>query len=166
MQINRCCGSGLEAIHLACAKINSGSAECVIAGGTESMSMVPMTGYKSALNYNISNTNPEYYLNMGLTAEKLALKYKITREESDLFSYNSHQKAINAIEKNLFKNEILPIDVERKKLIKIEGEDPGSPENPKMIKKFIYCTGITTILFIIIYLLMKFEYLNLRNIII
>ena len=60
---------------------------------------------------------------------------------------------------------ILPIDVERKKLIKIEGEDPGSPEDPKMIKKFIYCTGISTILFIIIYLLMKFEYLNLRNII-
>ena len=110
--INRYCGSGLEAIHLACAKINSGSAECVIAGGTESMSMVPMTGYKSALNYNISNTNPEYYLNMGLTAEKLALKYKITREESDFFSYNSHQKAIKAIEKNLFKDEILPIDID------------------------------------------------------
>ena len=61
---------------------------------------------------------------------------------------------------------ILPIDVERKKLVKIEGEDPGSPENPKMIKKFIYCTVITTILFTIIYLLMKFEYLNLRNILI
>ena len=61
---------------------------------------------------------------------------------------------------------ILPIDVERQKLIKIEGEDSGSPENPKMLKKFIYCTGITTILFAIIYLLMKFEYLNLRNILI
>ena len=61
---------------------------------------------------------------------------------------------------------ILPIDVERKKLVKIEGEDPGAPENPKMIKKFIYCTVITTILFAIIYLLMKFEYLNLRNILI
>ena len=60
---------------------------------------------------------------------------------------------------------ILPIDVERKKLIKIDGEDPGSPENPKMLKKFIYSTGITTVLFVIIYLLMKFEYLNLRNII-
>ena len=60
---------------------------------------------------------------------------------------------------------ILPIDVERRKSIKIEGEDPGSPENPKMFKKFFYCTGITTILFVIIYLLMKFEYLNLRNII-
>ena len=110
--INRYCGSGLEAIHLACAKINSGSAECVIAGGTESMSMVPMTGYKSALNYNISKSNPEYYLNMGLTAEKLALKYKITREESDLFSYNSHKKAIKAIDKNLFKDEILPIGID------------------------------------------------------
>ena len=61
---------------------------------------------------------------------------------------------------------ILPIDVERKKMVKIDGEDPGSPENPKMLKKFIYCTGITTILFIMIYFLMKFEYLNLRNIII
>ena len=61
---------------------------------------------------------------------------------------------------------ILPIDVERKKIVKIEGEDPGSPENPKMLKKFFYCTGITTILFIIIYYLIKFEYLNLRNIII
>jgi len=61
---------------------------------------------------------------------------------------------------------ILPIDVERKKIIKIDGEDPGSPENPRMFKKFIYCTGITTILFIVIYLLMKFEYLNLRNILI
>jgi len=60
---------------------------------------------------------------------------------------------------------ILPIDVERNKVVKIDGEDPGSPENPKMPKKFVYCTGITTILFIIIYLLMKFEYLNLRNII-
>ena len=61
---------------------------------------------------------------------------------------------------------ILPIDVERKKIVKVDGEDPGSPENPKMLKKFSYCTGITTIIFIAIYLLMKFEYLNLRNIII
>ena len=110
--INRYCGSGLEAIHLACAKINSGSADCVIAGGTESMSMVPMTGYKSALNYNISQNNPEYYLNMGLTAEKLALEYNIKREDSDLFSLNSHKKATKALEKKLFKDEILPIDVE------------------------------------------------------
>ena len=110
--INRYCGSGLEAIHLACAKIVVGSAECVIAGGTESMSLVPMTGYRSALNYNISENNPDYYLNMGLTAEKLAKKYNIKREDSDLFSFNSHQKAIKAIEKNFFKKEIVPINVE------------------------------------------------------
>ncbi len=111
--INRYCGSGLEAIHLACAKINSGSADCVIAGGTESMSMVPMTGYKSALNYSISKNNPEYYLNMGLTAEKLALKYEISREESDIFSLNSHKKAVRAIEENIFEKEIVPVTVDQ-----------------------------------------------------
>jgi len=116
--INRYCGSGLEAIHLACAKINSGSADCVIAGGTESMSMVPMTGYKSALNYNVSQNNPEYYLNMGLTAEKLALEYDIKREESDLFSLESHQKAVKAIENKLFNKEIHPIDVEEITVVK------------------------------------------------
>ena len=110
--INRYCGSGLEAIHLACAKIIAGSAECVVAGGTESMSLVPMTGYRSALNYNISENNPDYYLSMGLTAEKLARKYNIKREDSDLFSFNSHKKATKAIEKNLFKKEIVPINIE------------------------------------------------------
>ena len=111
--INRYCGSGLEAIHLACAKINAGSAACIIAGGTESMSLVPMTGYKSALNYDISVNNPDYYLNMGLTAEKLAKKYDIKREDSDYFSFNSHMKATKAIEENLFNNEILPYNVEQ-----------------------------------------------------
>ena len=82
MIINRYCGSGLEAIHLACARIHAGTAECIIAGGTESMSMVPMTGYKSALNYTISQQNPEYYLNMGLTAEELAKEYEITDDIS------------------------------------------------------------------------------------
>ena len=111
--INRYCGSGLEAIHLACAKINAGSADCIIAGGTESMSLVPMTGYKSALNYDISVNNPDYYLNMGLTAEKLAKKYDIKREDSDYFSFNSHMKATKAIEENLFNDEILPYNVEQ-----------------------------------------------------
>ena len=111
--INRYCGSGLEAIHLACAKINAGSADCIIAGGTESMSLVPMTGYKSALNYDISVNNPDYYLNMGLTAEKLAKKYDIKREDADYFSFNSHMKATKAIEENLFNNEILPYNVEQ-----------------------------------------------------
>tara|TARA_B100001173_G_scaffold189966_1_gene163865 strand:+ start:309 stop:1481 length:1173 start_codon:yes stop_codon:yes gene_type:complete len=112
MIINRYCGSGLEAIHLACARIHAGTANCVIAGGTESMSMVPMTGYRSALNYNISQQNPEYYLNMGLTAEELAKEHEITRDMSDEFSFNSHQKALNAIEKGFFKDEIVPVTVE------------------------------------------------------
>ena len=112
MIINRYCGSGLEAIHLACARIHAGTANCIIAGGTESMSMVPMTGYRSALNYNISQQNPEYYLNMGLTAEELAKEYEITRDMSDEFSFNSHQKALSAIEKGFFKDEIVPVKVE------------------------------------------------------
>ena len=112
MIINRYCGSGLEAIHLACARIHAGTANCVIAGGTESMSMVPMTGYRSALNYNISQQNPEYYLNMGLTAEELAKEHEITRDMSDEFSFNSHQKALSAIEKGFFKDEIVPVTVE------------------------------------------------------
>ena len=112
MIINRYCGSGLEAIHLACARIHAGTANCIVAGGTESMSMVPMMGYKSALNYTISKEHPDYYLNMGLTAEELAKEYNITREMSDEFSLNSHQKAINAIEKGFFKDEIVSIEVE------------------------------------------------------
>jgi acetyl-CoA acyltransferase len=112
MIINRYCGSGLEAIHLACARIHAGTANCIVAGGTESMSMVPMMGYKSALNYTISKEHPDYYLNMGLTAEELAKEYSITREMSDEFSLNSHQKATNAIKKGFFKDEIVPIDVE------------------------------------------------------
>ena len=109
MIINRYCGSGLEAIHLACARVHAGTADCIIAGGTESMSMVPMTGYKSALNYTISQQNPEYYLNMGLTAEELAKEYEITRDMSDEFSFNSHQKALSAIKNGLFKEEIVPV---------------------------------------------------------
>ena len=112
MIINRYCGSGLEAIHLACARVHAGTADCIIAGGTESMSMVPMTGYKSALNYTISQQNPEYYLNMGLTAEELAKEYEITRDMSDEFSFNSHQKALLAIKNGLFKDEIVPVKVD------------------------------------------------------
>ena len=115
--VNRYCGSGLEAIHLAFSKIQSGYADCIIAGGTESMSMVPFLGYKTSPNYNLSKTSPDYYLNMGLTAEKLAKKYKITREESDHFSFNSHKKAIDAIRKGRFKGEITPIEIEETKII-------------------------------------------------
>ncbi len=110
--INRYCASGLEAIAMATAKIRTGQAECIIAGGTESMSLVPTTGWKTAPSYEIAADNPDYYLSMGLTAEAVAQEYKVSREDQDAFSYNSHQKAINAIKNGYFKDGILPITVE------------------------------------------------------
>ena len=112
MIINRYCGSGLEAIHLACARIHSGTADCIIAGGTESMSLVPMMGYKAALNWKIAEKHPEYYLNMGLTAEEVAKDFNISAEDSNQFAMNSHQKAAKAIKEGKFKDEIVPIKVE------------------------------------------------------
>ncbi len=109
--INRYCGSGVEAISLASAKIHAGLADCMIAGGTESMSLLPMMGYKVALNWKIAEKHPEYYLGMGLTAEQVSKDYKISREDQDIFSYNSHQKAIAAIQSGKFKEEIVPITV-------------------------------------------------------
>lgn len=110
--INRYCGSGLEAIALATAKIKSGMADCIIAGGTESMSMVPMMGYKTSLNWKIAQKHPDYYLSMGLTAEELAKDYDISRKDSDQFAVTSHERAINAIKEGRFKDEIVPIQVE------------------------------------------------------
>jgi acetyl-CoA acyltransferase len=110
--INRYCGSGLEAIALAVAKIKSGMADCIIAGGTESMSMVPMMGYRTALNYKIATQTPDYYISMGLTAEEVAKEYEITREQSDAFAAKSHERAIAAIEAGRFKDEIVPVEVE------------------------------------------------------
>lgn len=110
--VNRYCGSGLEAIALAVAKIKSGMADCIIAGGTESMSMVPMMGYKTALNWKIASEHPDYYLSMGLTAEELAKDYDISREDADQFAVNSHAKAIKAIAEGKFKEEIVPVEVE------------------------------------------------------
>ena len=110
--VNRYCGSGLEAIAIAVAKIKSGMADCIIAGGTESMSMVPMMGYKTALNWKIASENPDYYLSMGLTAEELAKDYDISREDADQFAVRSHEKAIQAIADGKFKEEIVPIEVE------------------------------------------------------
>ena len=112
MTINRYCGSGLEAIAIASAKIRMGMADCIIAGGTESMTMVPTAGWKTAPAYSIAKDDPDYYLSMGLTAEAVAQEYKISREAQDTFSYNSHQKAINAIQQGYFKPGILPITVE------------------------------------------------------
>ncbi len=112
MIVNRYCGSGIEAINIASARVTAGMADCIIAGGTESMSMVPMMGWKTALNYKISTKTPDYYTSMGLTAEEVAKKYKITREDQDQFAYNSHTKALKAIEGGKFKDDIVPINVE------------------------------------------------------
>ena len=110
--MNRYCGSGLEAIALAVGKIKAGMADCIIAGGTESMSLVPMMGYKTALNWKIASQTPSYYLSMGLTAEELAKEYDISREQADTFSVRSHEKALAAIAAGKFKDEIVPVEVE------------------------------------------------------
>jgi acetyl-CoA acyltransferase len=109
--VNRYCGSGIETIAMAAAKINAGMADCIIAGGTESMSMVPVMGWKTALNYDLAKDHADYYIGMGLTAEQVAQQYKIGREEQDLFAYNSHQKALNAQKEGLFDSGIVPITV-------------------------------------------------------
>ena len=109
--INRYCGSGLEAIAMAAAKIHAGLAECIIAGGTESMSLVPTMGWKTALNYNIAQAHPDYYLSMGLTAEQVSKDFSISRDRQDEFSYNSHRKALNAQKEGFFEKEIVPITV-------------------------------------------------------
>jgi len=112
MTVNRYCASGLETIAIATAKIRMGMADCIVAGGTESMSLVPTAGWKTVPAYSIAKEEPDYYLSMGLTAEAVAKEYNVSREDQDQFSYQSHQKAINAIDKGYFKNGILPITVE------------------------------------------------------
>jgi len=109
--INRYCASGLESIAMATAKIRTGMAECIIAGGTESMSMVPTAGWKTVPAYSITVDEPDYYLSMGLTAEAVANEYKISREDQDAFALASHQKAKQAIDNGYFKKGILPIEI-------------------------------------------------------
>lgn len=109
--INRYCASGVEAIAMATAKIRAGMADCIIAGGTESMSLVPTTGWKIALNYEVAAEHPDYLIGMGLTAENVAKQFNISREDADLFSFNSHKKAIAAIDNGYFKGGIAPIEV-------------------------------------------------------
>ena len=110
--VNRYCASGIETIAMASAKISTGMADCIIAGGAESMSYIPMGGYKPVPNYQIGKEgNESYYWGMGLTAEAVANKYKVNRENQDEFAYNSHKKALKAQEENRFKNQIVPIDV-------------------------------------------------------
>ena len=110
--VNRYCGSGVETIAMAVGKITAGMAECIIAGGTESMSLVPTVGWKTVPNYKLAMQHPDYYMGMGLTAEAVANDYKISREDQDEFSYHSHQKAIKAIAAGKFAKSIVPITVE------------------------------------------------------
>ncbi|MEZ0485883.1 acetyl-CoA C-acyltransferase [Fibrella aquatica] len=111
LTINRYCGSGLEAIAIASAKIHAGMADCIIAGGTESMSMVPTMGWKTALNYDIAKSHPDYYIGMGLTAEQVADQFKISRDAQDEFALESHKRALAAQADGKFTDEIVPIAV-------------------------------------------------------
>jgi len=120
--VNRYCGSGVETIAMAVGKITAGMADCIIAGGTESMSMVPTVGWKTAPNYKLATQHPDYYIGMGLTAEAVANDYKISRQDQDEFSYNSHQKAIKAIAAGKFKKSIVPITVEETYLDQASGK--------------------------------------------
>src|SRR5678815_2925848 len=111
MTVNRYCSSGLQTIAIAADRIATGAVDVIVAGGLETMSMIPMGGNKLRPNPSIVDSYPDYYLNMGLTAENLANKYEITREQADEFSLRSHQKAVAAIEAGNFKDEIVPFTV-------------------------------------------------------
>ena len=113
MTVNRYCASGLETISIATAKIQMGMADCVIAGGAESMSYIPMGGYKPVPDYEVAKAgNEDYYWGMGLTAEAVANKYNVSREDQDEFAYNSHQKAIKAQAEDRFQDQIVPITID------------------------------------------------------
>ncbi|HQU14043.1 MAG TPA: beta-ketoacyl synthase N-terminal-like domain-containing protein, partial [Thermodesulfobacteriota bacterium] len=110
MTINRFCSSGLQSIAIAAERILAGFADVVVAGGTESMTMVPMGGNKPSFNPDLIDNRPEVYLPMGLTAEEVARRYKVTREDQDQFAYHSHRKALEAIRGGKFKEEIVPVN--------------------------------------------------------
>lgn len=111
MTVNRYCASGLETISIGVAKIKAGMAHCIIAGGTESMSPIPFGGWRVVPNFEIAKGHADYYWGMGLTAEAVANEYKISREDQDQFAYNSHMKALKALQSGLFKDDIAPIEV-------------------------------------------------------
>lgn len=120
--INRYCGSGIEAIAMASAKIHAGMAECIIAGGTESMSLVPTMGWKTALNYEIAHSHPDYYLSMGLTAEQVAKDYNISRDKQDEFAFQSHHKALRAQKEGWFDSGIVPVTVKETYFDEVSGK--------------------------------------------
>jgi acetyl-CoA acyltransferase len=146
MTVNRYCASGLETIAIATAKIRMGQADCIVAGGTESMSMVPTAGWKTVPAYSIAKDEPDYYLSMGLTAEAVAKEYAVSREDQDKFSFESHQKAINAIKSGYFKPGILPITVtetyldekskkKQRSFVVDTDEGPRADTNPEALAK-------------------------------
>ena len=116
--VNRFCSSGVQTIAMAADQVRLGDAECIMAGGTESMTMIPMMGHKIVGSRTIMDRRPEIYMSMGITAENVADRFKVSREDQDQFAFNSHQKAIKAIKEGWFKDEILPVEVSRRKLIK------------------------------------------------
>lgn len=120
MTVNRYCSSGLETIAIAAAKIKAGLADCIIAGGVETMTPIPFGGWRIVPNYETAKNNPDWYWGMGLTAEAVARDYNISREDQDQFAYQSHQKAINAITNGLFKDGIVPVPLEETYLDKKE----------------------------------------------
>jgi acetyl-CoA acyltransferase len=122
MTINRFCSSGLQAIALAAEKIMAGFADVVVAGGTESMTMVPMGGNKPSFNPEIVETRPEIFMPMGLTAEVVVRRYKVTREDQDAFAYRSHMKALDAIRQGRFRDEVVPV-----KTVVFNAENGGKP---------------------------------------
>lgn len=111
MTVNRYCGSGLETIAIAHAKISAGHADCIIAGGSESMSLIPMGGWRVVPNPKAAKEHPDWYWGMGLTAEAVAKEFNVSREDADAFSYRSHQKALAAIAEGKFAGEIVPVKV-------------------------------------------------------
>ncbi len=129
--INRYCSSGLETIAMATAKINAGMADCIIAGGSESMSIMAMGGWRIVPGATVAKEHPEWYWGMGLTAESVAKQFGVSRQQQDEFALNSHMKALKAIEEGRFKNEIVPIEVEHVFL---------DTNEKRQVKKFIVDT--------------------------
>ncbi|MEZ4722308.1 MAG: acetyl-CoA C-acyltransferase [Flavobacteriales bacterium] len=130
MTVNRYCSSGLETIAIASAKIHSGLADMIIAGGVETMSPIPFGGWRIVPNAPVAHANHDYYWGMGLTAEAVAREYKVSREDQDVFGYNSHMKAISAIQSGAFKDEIVPIEV----------EEIFVKDNKKQSRKYVFDT--------------------------
>jgi acetyl-CoA acyltransferase len=142
MTVNRYCASGLETIAIAKAKIEAGMADCIIAGGAESMSVMAMGGWRIVPNAKVGKENPNWYWGMGLTAEAVAKDFKVSRDEQDAFALNSHNKALNAIKEGRFKDEIVPIEVEHifldeneKRQVKKYTVDTDEGPRPSKIEK-------------------------------